>query len=87
MSGMFLCDFSIDEESFKAFSKIQKWEIEEIIEPKDLFTARAFHEGTPNEKHKIKNGLYYSKRAANGGGVTAGYDRGNGRGYISRSSR
>ncbi|HBC88189.1 MAG TPA: hypothetical protein DCZ94_14660 [Lentisphaeria bacterium] len=87
ISGMFLCDFSIDEEGFKDYSEKQKWKVEEIKDLKDLFTAKAFHEGTPNERHKIKNGLYYSKIAANGGGVTVGYDRDNGRGYISRSSR
>ena len=87
MSGIFLCDFSIDEKGFKDFSSMQKWAIEEVEVRKEMFTAKAFHAGTPDERHKITNGLYYSKRAPNGGGITVGYDRDNGRGYISSSSR
>lgn len=103
ISGMFICDFSMKEEDFKDFAKKQGWEIEEIksiaqkqgLKPEEfallnaMYTAREFYRyrGDANKRHQIKNGLYYSKRANNGGGITVGYDRDNNRGYISKSSR
>lgn len=87
ISGVVLCDFKIEEKDFKDFGEKQEWKIEEIKQPKELFLALSFHKKNTNDKHQIKNGLYYSKRASNGGGITVAYDRDNGRGYISKSSR
>lgn len=87
ISGTFICDFSMKEEIFKDFAKKQDWKIKEIKFPEYIFDAYEFHKGNTHKKHQIKSGLYYSKRADNGGGITVGYDRDNGRGYINKSSR
>ncbi len=86
ITGWFVCDFSMNEEDFKKLAEKQGWNPREIKEPEKILTAKSVHDGTHKE-HKLKNGLYYSKRAPNGGGVTVGYDRDNHRGYIEQSSR
>ena len=86
ITGMFLCDFAIGEKDFRVFAKQQNWEVEEIKSLEELPTAISWHEKKYNG-HRIKDGVIYSNRAANGGGTTVAYDRENGRGYISKSSR
>ena len=87
MSGVFIADFRIAEHDFVSFAATRGWSLEPISGSAFVFQAKAFHEGRPNDKKEIIDGLYYSKRAANGGGVTVAYDRKNGRAYIERSSR
>ena len=87
MSGLFVADFRITEPEFVAFAKEQHWDLQPIPGSTAVFQAKAFHDGRPNDKRVVADGLFYSKRAANGGGVTATYDRRNGRGYIDKSSR
>jgi hypothetical protein len=87
ISGQFVADFRIAEPEFVAFSKERNWAVQPITNPESVFHARAFHEGRPNNKKEISDGLYYSRRAANGGGVTVAYDRKDGRAYIQSSSR
>lgn len=87
ISGVFLADFKIQEPEFVAFAKGKQWQLQPISESTFVFQARAFHEGRPNDKKAIADGLYYSLRASNGGGVTAAYDRSDGRAYIDSSSR
>jgi len=87
MSGVFIADFNIAEHDFVSFAAEQHWFLQPISGSVSVFHATAFHEGRPNDKKEIIDGLYYSKRAANGGGVMVVYDRKNGRGYIDSSSR
>ena len=87
MSGVFIADFRISEHDFVSFAAEQHWFLQPISGSVSVFHATAFHEGRPNDKKEIIDGLYYSKRAANGGGVMVVYDRKNGRGYIDSSSR
>ena len=87
MSGIFIADFKIAEHDFVSFAATQHWSLEPISGSASVFQAKAFHEGRPNDKKEIIDGLYHSKRAANGGGVTAAYDRKGGRGYIESISR
>jgi len=87
MSGVFIADFRIPEHDFVSFAADQHWSLQPILGSASVFQAKAFHEGRENDKKEIIDGLHYSKRAANGGGVTVAYDRKNGRGYIDSSSR
>ena len=87
ISGTFVADFKIAEHDFISFAAEQHWDLQPISGSTTVFQAKAFHEGQPNRKKEIVDGLIYSKRAANGGGVTATYDRKEGRAYIDSSSR
>lgn len=87
IAGLFLADFKIPEHDFVSFATEKHWPVEPISGAIFIFQAKAFQEGRPNGKKEITDGLYYSKRAANGGGITVAYDRKNGRAYIDRSSR
>ncbi len=87
ISGTFLADFKIAESDFVAFASTNSWAIQPIANTEYVFQATAFNEKRPNDKKEITDGLYYSKRAANGGGITIAYDRKTGRGYIESSSR
>ena len=87
MSAIFIADFKIAEHDFVSFAATQHWSLEPISGSASVFQAKAFREGRANDKKEIIDGLYHSKRAANGGGVTAAYDRKDGRGYIDSSSR
>jgi len=87
ISGVLIADFKIAEHDFVSFAATKHWSLEPISNSASVFQAKAFHEGRSNDKKEITDGLYYSKRAANGGGVTVAYDRKSGRGYIDSSSR
>ena len=87
ITGNFDADFRISEHDFASFAAEHNWDLQPISEPMSIRHAKACHEGEPNDMKEITNGLYYSKRAANGGGVTMAYDRDSGRGYIDSSSR
>jgi hypothetical protein len=87
ISGLFVADFKITEPHFVAFASEQRWAVQTITNQEFVFTAKAFQEGHPNDKKEISDGLYYSRRAGNGGGVTVAYDRKDGRAYIESSSR
>jgi len=87
ISGTFVADFKIPEPDFLSFAAEKHWAIQPITGSESVFQARAFQESRPNDKREITDGLYYSKRAANGGGVTVAYDRKGGRAYIESSSR
>ena len=87
ISGDFIADFKIAEPDLEAFASSNGWLLQTITNRELIFYATAFHEGRANEKKEIIDGLYYSKRGENGGGITIAYDRKNGRGYIQSSSR
>ena len=87
ISGMFLADFEIGEDEFVRFAESEGWDLDDVSGSEHIFVAEAYFEKAANPWTTIRNGLYYSKRARNGGGVTVGYDRKGGRGYISSSSR
>lgn len=87
ISGVFLTDFAISEAQFIQFAAENNWGVEQLSDPVSVFHATAFHQGQPNDKKIISNGLYYCKHAANGGGVTIAFDRSIGRAYIESSSR
>ena len=87
ITGQFVTDFKIAEHDFTSFAAEHHWDLRPISAPETVFQAISFHERRPNKKKEIVNGLFYSKRAANGGGVTVAYDRDAGRGYIESSSR
>jgi hypothetical protein len=87
LSGVLIADFKIAELEFVSFAAEKHWVVQPISGSAFVFQARAFHEGRPNEKKEITDGLYYSRRADNGGGLTAAYDRKDGHAYIDRSSR
>ena len=87
ITGEFLADFKVSEHDFVLFATENHWLVQPITNAAVVFQAKAFHEGHPNDTKEISDGLYYSQRAANGGGVTVAYDRKNGRAYIESSSR
>lgn len=87
ISGNFVADFKITETGFLAFATEKHWHVQPISDGVSIFEANAFHEGRPNDKREIGDGLYYSERTANGGGVTLAYDRKVSRAYIQTSSR
>jgi|GEM_PF-6208364 len=87
ITGDFVADFKIKEHDFVSFATEHHWDLRSISAPESVFQAIAFHEGEPNNKKEIVNGLFYSRRASNGGGVTIAYDRDAGRGYIESSAR
>ena len=87
ISGLFVADFNISESNFVTFAREKHWDVKPISGSESVFQAKAFHEGRPNDKKEITDGLFYSLRAANGGGITAAYDRQTGRAYIDSSSR
>ena len=87
ISGRFVCDFSIGEDPFKLFAKKELWEPKEVTEQVQISTAISVHENNYKKSMIITNGLFYSKRTPNGGGITVAYNRENQRCYISRSSR
>ena len=87
ITGNFVADFKISERDFVSFAAEHHWHLQPISAPETVFQAIAFHEGRLNDKKEIVNGLFYSKRAGNGGGVTVAYDRVAGRGYVESSSR
>src|SRR5580765_197108 len=87
ISGAFVMDFRISESNFVTFAREKHWDVKPISGSESAFQAKAFHEGRPNDKKEITDGLFYSQRAANGGGITAAYDRQTGRAYIDSSSR
>ena len=87
MSGVFIADFRIAEHDFVSFAATRGWSLQHISGSAFVFQAKAFHEGRPNDKKEIIDGLYCSNRAGNGGGVTVAYDRKDGRGYIDSSAR
>jgi hypothetical protein len=87
MSGVFVADFKISERDFVSYAAEQHWELQPIPGSTTVFQAKAFHDGRPNDKKEIVDGVFYTKRSGNGGGVTVTYDRKDGRGYIDRSSR
>jgi hypothetical protein len=87
ITDQFAADFIITETDFVSFAAENQWALEPITNSARIFYARAFHRGEPNDTKDLTNGLYYSKRAANGGGITVAYDRDGGRGYIERASR
>ena len=87
ISGVFLADFRIPEKDLVTFGIAHNWDLRPVSGSVSVFHANAFHERRPNERKEISDGLYYSKRVNNGGGVTVAYDRKEGRAYIDRSSR
>jgi len=87
ISGIFIADFKLSEPDFLSFAAEKHWAIQPISGSAFVFHARAFQEGRPNDKKEITDGLYYSQRAGNGGGVTVAYDRKDSRAYIDNSSR
>ena len=87
ISGAFIADFKISESDFVAFAQEKHWDVQPISGPVSVFQAKAFHERRRNDELEITDGLFYSQRAANGGGITAAYNRRNGRAYIQSSSR
>jgi len=87
ISGTLVADFKISESNFVSFAKEKSWVVQPIKNVEYIFQAKAFHEGKFNDKLEIADGLYYSKRAENGGGITVAYDRKSGRGYIESSNR
>jgi hypothetical protein len=87
ISGIFIADFKIAEPDFVSFAVEKHWAVQPISGSVFIFQARAFQESRPNDKKEITDGLYYSQRADNGGGVTVAYDRKDGRAYIDSSSR
>jgi hypothetical protein len=87
ISGIFMAEFKIAESNFVSFAAEKGWRVQPISDPVDVYHARAFHERREHDQKKITDGLYFSERAGNGGGVTVAYDRKDGRGYIESSSR
>lgn len=87
ISGNFVADFKITESDFVAFAKQKHWDVKPISGSESVFQPEAFQDGRPNDKKDIINGLFYSQRAANGGGITVAYDRESSRAYINSSSR
>ena len=87
ISGTFVAHFKISEPDFIAFAQEKHWGVKPISDPESVFQPEAFQDRHPNDKKDITNGLFYSQRAANGGGITAAYDRESGRAYIDSSSR
>jgi hypothetical protein len=87
VNGIFVADFQIVESNFVAFAAEKTWSLQPITNAEFVFQAKAFHDGKPNEKLEITDGLFYSKRAENGGGITVAYDRKSGRGFIENNNR
>ena len=87
ISGYFVTDFKIIEREFVLFATEQHWDLRPISAPASIIQAIDYHEGNLYKTREITNGLYYSKRAGNGGGVTVAYDRDAGRAYIESSRR
>ena len=87
ISGVFIADFTITEPDLVSFAVQKHWAVQPISGSAFVFQARAFQENRPNDKKEITDGLYYSQRAGNGGGITVAYDRKDSRGYIDSSSR
>lgn len=87
ISGVFLADFKMIESDFVSYAAENKWAINVISNSELVFYAKAFQEGRPNDKKEIGDGFYYSQHDGNGGGVTVGYDRKEGRAYFERSAR
>lgn len=87
ITGTFLCDFSIEEKDFVGFANENEWMVMEISNSVSIFLATSFNAKNPNDQRTVTQGLYYSKRKSNGGGITVAYDRVDHRGYIARSSR
>src|SRR5438045_854967 len=75
ISGVYVADFKIAEADFVSFATDKGWALQPITGSAAVFQANAFQEARPNDKKEITDGLYYSKRAPNGGGVTVAYDR------------
>jgi len=87
ISGTVVADFKISEPDFVSFAQQKRWDVQPISGPVFVFQAKAFHDGHANDEKELADGLFYSQRAANGGGITAAYDRRTGRAYINSSSR
>jgi hypothetical protein len=87
ISGMFLADFEIGEDEFVRFAENEGWDLDRVSGREHIYVAKAYFEKAANPRITITTGLFYSKRARNGGGVSVVYDRKSGRGYISSSSR
>lgn len=87
ISGMFIGDFTMNEDDFITFAKGKGLRLDEADDSSRIYSARDFYEGKTSYPHLIKNGLYGKKRARNGGGITLGYDRDTNKGYINKSSR
>lgn len=87
ISGAMVAEFAIRESDFVAWAEKNKWGVTEIVSPIEIGDPKAYHEGVPNRRTTVERGLYASHRRPNGGGIDAAYDRTNGRGRISRSSR
>ena len=83
LNATFVADFRIAERDFVAFAAEKGWVLEPITSTVSIFQAEAFRKRPPKG---VSDGLSYSKREDNGGGVAAGYDRKTGRGYINRFS-
>jgi hypothetical protein len=87
ISGAYVADFKISEPDFVSFAREKHWDVQPIAGPVSVFQAKAFHDRRPNDKKEITDGLFYSQRTANGGGITTAYDRRSGRAYVDSSSR
>jgi len=59
MSGIFIADFKIAEHDFVSFAATEHWSLQPISGSASVFQAKAFHEGRPNDKREIIDGLYY----------------------------
>ena len=87
ITGNFVADFKISEPEFVSFAAESQWTLEPIACPEFVRQARSVYEGRPNDQKKVTDGLQYSQRRGNGGGVTIVYDRKDSRGYIDISAR
>ena len=87
ITGTVVAEFTIREADFVAWAAAHEWPLTEISTPIEIGNPRAFHEGTPNRRTTVENGLHASLHRENNGGVDIAYDRQNGLGRISRSSR
>lgn len=90
ISGNVAFEFLLPETEFKAWAEGQNWLLEEITPtrpPVLPWTPSMFIHKNDVLTPEVTTGLFYEKRAGNGGGVTAVYDRATSRVYIHRSSR
>jgi hypothetical protein len=84
-SDIFIADFAIREAEFILWARSLGLEPKSLHEQQVIADARTFARVDTFSGHVIQDGLYVSRRHANGGGIALAYNRDNGRGYISRS--
>jgi len=70
-----LFEFTVGEESFRAWAKADEHEVSEIVEPAYLLTYRAYADPKSDGFVTVSDGLYYVKMSKPDAGVRIAYDR------------